>query len=165
MAAGVRYEEHLSPCCHHAGQPKVKNDLAVMPEVRVCNILHVEDDHNDAWLFKRAFSRAVIPCELHRVHSAAQARCYLLGQQPYSDRDQFPLPDLVLTNINLHNESALAFVQWLRDQPSLGAITIACLTGTEDPRKLAPFTALGVSILRKTSLFEDALGVIRKLIH
>lgn len=135
-----------------------------MSEVRVCTVLHVEDDSNDALLFKRAFSRALIPCDLHCVNSAAEARCYLLGQDPYSDRERFPLPDLILTNINLHDESALAFVQWIREQPSLAGSAIACLTGTEDPRKLGPFAALGVSILRKTCLFEDALSVIRKLI-
>jgi len=135
-----------------------------MPEVRVCAVLHVEDDHNDAFLFERAFSRAVIPCELYRVDSASQARCYLLGQEPYSDRERFPLPDLILTNINLHDESAMDFIRWLRDQASLAGIAVACLTGSDDPRKLAPLTALGVSIIRKTSLFDDALAVIRKLI-
>ena|SRR5688572_21170750 len=135
-----------------------------MPDVQVCTILHVEDDSDDALLFKRAFSRSLIPCELHRVHSAKQARCYLLGQEPYSDRDRFPLPVLVLTNINLHDESAAGFVQWLRDQPSLGTIAIACLTGTEDPEKLAPFAALGVDIIRKTSVFQDAFVLVRKLI-
>lgn len=135
-----------------------------MPEVRVCTILHVEDDVNDALLFKRAFSRAVIPCELNRVNSATEARCYLLGQEPYSDRERFPLPDLILTNINLHDESALNFVQWLGDQPSLAGIAIACLTGTEDPKKLGPFADLGVSIIRKTCVFEDALALIRELL-
>ena len=135
-----------------------------MPEVRVCTILHIEDDPNDAFLFERAFSRAVIPCELYRVPSAKNARCYLLGEEPYSDRERFPLPDLILTNINLHDESALEFINWLREQASLASIAVACLTGSDDPRKLGPFKALGVSIIRKTSVFDDALAVIRKLI-
>jgi len=135
-----------------------------MPEVRVCTILHIEDDPNDAFLFERAFSRAVIPCKLYRVHSAMRARRYLLGQEPYSDRERFALPDLILTNINLHDESALDFISWLREEASLAGIAVACLTGSDDPRKLSPFKALGVAIIRKTSLFDDALAVIRKLI-
>ena len=134
-----------------------------MARLKVCTILHVEDDVDDAFLFERAFTRAVIPCNLFRVDSGAKARCYLLGQGPYSDRERFPLPNLILTNITLGNESALSFIQWVRDQPSFAAIAVASLTGTDDPRKLAPLVALGVSIIRKSSLFNDALTVIRKL--
>ena len=135
-----------------------------MPKDGRCTILHVEDDPDDAFLFDRAFSRAVIPCDLLRVDSAEKARCYLLGQEPYSDRERFPFPNLILTNLNLRDESAASFIRWLRDRPSFAGIPVASLTGTDDPRKLAPLTALGVSIIRKTSLFNDALGVIRKLV-
>ena len=135
-----------------------------MMEVRTCSILHLEDDPNDALLFKRAFFKALIPCDLFRVDSAQEARCYLLGEEPYSDRQRFPLPNLILTNITLRGESALGFVQWLRDQASFAGIAVACLTGSEDPRKTGPFSALGVSVLRKASLFEDALALIRKIV-
>ena len=135
-----------------------------MTEVRTCSVLHLEDDPNDALLFKRAFFKALIPCDLFRVDSAAEARCYLLGEEPYCDRQRFPLPNLILTNINLRDESALGFVQWLREQASFAGIAVACLTGSDDPRKVGPFSALGVSVLRKASLFEDALALIRKIV-
>jgi hypothetical protein len=135
-----------------------------MTEVRTCSILHLEDDANDALLFKRAFFKALIPCDLFRVDSAQEARCYLLGEDPYSDRERFPLPNLILTNITLRDESALGFVQWVRDQASFAGIAVACLTGSEDPRKTGPFSALGVSVLRKASVFEDTIALIRKVV-
>ena len=137
-----------------------------MTEVALCTILYVEDDPDDALLFKRAFARAVIPCALHCVTSADQARCYLLGEDPYSDRDKFPMPNLVITDLMLQGggESVLSFIRWLQNQSSLADVEVACLTGSDDPRKLREITDLGVSIIRKTSMLEDALAIIRKII-
>ena len=126
--------------------------------------MHLEDDPDDALLFKRAFFKALIPCDLFRVDSAQEARCYLLGEDPYTDRQRFPLPNLILTNINLRDESALGFVQWVHAQASFAGIAVACLTGSEDPRKVGAFATVGVSVLRKTSLFEDALALVRKIV-
>lgn len=135
-----------------------------MPEVGVCTILYVEDDPDDTLLFERAFSRAVIPCALHCVDSADEARCYLLGQERYSDRERFPLPDLLITDLTLNAKSAVAFIRWVQSQPALANVVIACLTGSDDPHKLHELTDLGISIIRKTAVFEDALEVIRKLL-
>ena len=137
-----------------------------MAEVALCTILYVEDDPDDALLFKRAFNRAVIPCVLHCVNSTDQARCYLLGEDPYSDREKFPMPNLVITDLTLQGEgeSALSFIRWLQDQSDLPGIAVACLTGSDDPRKLREITDLGVSIIRKTSVLDDALEIVRKII-
>jgi CheY-like chemotaxis protein len=137
-----------------------------MSEVALCTILYVEDDPDDALLFKRAFARAVIPCALHCVNSTDQARCYLLGRDPYSKREKFPMPNLVITDLTLQGggESALSFIRWLQNQSGLADVEVACLTGSDDPRKLREITDLGVSLIRKTSVLDDALEVIRKII-
>jgi len=132
--------------------------------VTVCTILYIEDDADDILLFERAFSRDAVPCDLHCVDSIEQARCYLLGQPPFSHRERFRFPDLIVTDLAVQGESGVAFIQWLRNQPDFANIAVACLTGSDDPRKLGELADLGVSTIRKTSLFKDALGVIRNLI-
>jgi CheY-like chemotaxis protein len=135
-----------------------------MLEVILCTVLYIEDDPDDMFLFERAFSHASIPCDLRCVNSIEQARCYLLGEGEYADRQRFRLPDLIMTDLAVQGESALAFVEWLRNQPTFAKIAVACLTGSDDPAKLRQVADLGVSIVRKTSLFQDALTLIRKLV-
>ncbi len=135
-----------------------------MREHANCHILYIEDDSDDALLFQRAFSRALIPCSLCCLDSVEQARGYLLGEKPYSNRKKFPLPNLIVTNLRLQGQSALSFIPWLRSEADLANIPIACLTGSDDPRKLAELAKLGVSVIRKSTVFEDALAIISKLV-
>ena len=72
-----------------------------MLEVMVCTVLYIEDDADDTFLFKRAFSHSAIPCHLQCVDSFAQARSYMLGEHPYSDRLKCPLPHLIMTPLCL----------------------------------------------------------------
>ena len=102
-----------------------------MLEVILCTVLYIEDDPDDMFLFERAFSHASIPCDLRCVNSIEQARCYLLGEGEYADRQRFRLPDLIMTDLAVQGESALAFVEWLRNQPTFAKIAVACLTGSD----------------------------------
>lgn len=135
-----------------------------MPHVTLCTVLYIEDDPDDIFLFKRAFLRAAIPCDLHCLDSIDQARSYLLGVCPYSDRQEFRLPDLIMTDLTVKDESGLAFVQWLRAQPDFARIAVACLTGSDDPRKLREIAGLGIAIIQKSTLLENTIALIRKLI-
>src|SRR5437867_6450653 len=115
-----------------------------MLQVTFCSILYIEDEADDILLFERAFSRATIPCDLHCVDSTEEARCYLLGQQRFSDRERFRLPDLIVTDLSVQGKSGITFIQWLRNQPDFANIAVACLTGSDDPRKLREAADLGV---------------------
>ena len=135
-----------------------------MVGVMLCTILYIEDDADDLFLFQRAFSQAAIPCDLQSVNSIEQARSYLLGHGEYANRKRFRLPDLIMTDLTVQGESALAFLDWVRKEPAFARIAVACLTGSDDPTKLRQVADLGISIIRKTSLFQDALTLIRKLV-
>ena len=135
-----------------------------MSAVQLCTVLYIEDDPDDVFLFQRAFNQAAIPCDVHCVDSAEEARGYLLGEGAYSDRGKFPLPDLIVTDLALRSDSGLSFLNWVRRQPSLAAITVLCLTGSTDPQKLNQVASLGISVIEKTSRFEDVIAFIGKLV-
>ena len=135
-----------------------------MSVVQICTVLCIEDDQDDLFLFTRAFEQATIPCEIHSVSSAEQARYYLLGKGSYSDRQRFPLPDLIVTDLALRAECGLVFLNWMRDQPAFAAIKVLCLTGSDDPQRIRQIRDLGISVIEKTSRFEEAVGFIGKLL-
>ena len=59
-------------------------------------ILLVEDDPNDVLLLERAFEKAGLRNVLKIVLDGGKAIDYLSGRGIYEDREQFPLPFLLL---------------------------------------------------------------------
>ena len=59
-------------------------------------VLIAEDDPSDVFLLQRAFAAAQVPATLHVVRDGQEAIDYLEGQASFSDRNAYPLPDLML---------------------------------------------------------------------
>jgi len=64
-------------------------------------ILLVDDSENDLFLMRMAFKKAEFNVPLQEVHNGEQAIAYLKGDDPYSDRDKFPLPAVILLDLNM----------------------------------------------------------------
>ena len=63
-------------------------------------VLYAEDDENDAFLARRAFKQAEVVNPLQIVRNGQQAVDYLSGTGPYASRREFPMPCLLLLDIN-----------------------------------------------------------------
>ena len=64
-------------------------------------ILIAEDREEDVFLIRRAFERAGVRNPLFVVGDGQQAQDYLEGLGKYRNRDEFPLPDLVLVDLKM----------------------------------------------------------------
>lgn len=62
-------------------------------------ILLVENNQDDILLILRAFQRAGITRRIQPVTSGMDAVDYLQGKPPYDDRKKYPLPAMVLLDI------------------------------------------------------------------
>ena len=129
-----------------------------------CTILYVEDDADDVLLFEHSLKRAKIACEVQNVSSLVDAEAYLSGLGPYSDRERFPLPHLIITDLAFRGASGFDFISWLRSQAGLKSIPVICVTGSDDPRKLQQARGFGVSCVGKTSLFREAVEVVQHIL-
>jgi CheY-like chemotaxis protein len=129
-----------------------------------CDILFIEDDPNDVILFNRAFRRSQIPCRVFAVDSVEEAEAYLTGTGHYTDREKCPLPDIIVTDLAFRGESGLQFLNWLHYEPHLHNIPVICLSGSDDPAKLAQARKFGVTCVKKTSLFEESIDALRRLL-
>ena len=129
-----------------------------------CDILFIEDDPDDVFLFNRAFQQSRIPCRVYTVNSVEEAEEYLAGAGRYGDRQRFPMPNFIVTDLAFRGESGLQFLNWLRYQSGLHNIPVICLTGSEDPVKLEQARNFGATCIRKSVLFEESIEILRHLL-
>jgi CheY-like chemotaxis protein len=80
-------------------------------------ILQVEDDQNDVFLFQRAMRKAGVTNPIQVATDGQEAIDYLAGKGKYADREQFPLPCLVLLDLKLPYVMGLEVLKWIRQQP------------------------------------------------
>lgn len=95
-------------------------------------ILVVEDDPNDALLLQDAFRSAGIPNPLKMVGSGEQAMDYLSRHGPFANREDYPVPSLIFTDLHLPRTSGLQLVRWIKNQPGFAEIPVIAMTGWED---------------------------------
>jgi len=95
------------------------------------DFLLVEDDPNDARLIEIEFAR-VPDLRLNWVHDGEEAIDYLTLKPPFMDRNQFPLPDVILLDLKMPRLDGFDFLEWIhRDSPDhLKLIPVIVMSGS-----------------------------------
>jgi CheY-like chemotaxis protein len=107
-------------------------------------VLYVEDDEGDRFFMEYAFSAAGLSTALRMVPDGRTAIQYLSGMGPFADRSLFPIPSVILIDLNLPEISGFDVLVWLRKHPdyaSLPAIIFSSSSHPEDPIKARGFGA------------------------
>jgi CheY-like chemotaxis protein len=106
-------------------------------------ILLAEDDANDVFFMRRAVQKAAIEFPLQVVTDGQQAVDYLGGQGPFSDREQFPLPSIILLDLKMPFLDGFEVLSWIRSQISLQNIPVVILTSSAEERDRRKAAELG----------------------
>jgi len=132
-----------------------------MPNERA--ILLVEDEATDALLIQRAFQKAGLPLRLKIVRDGNQAIEYLSGQGPYSNRERFPLPFLVLLDLKMPGTDGFGVLQWARAEPGLKRLLIVVLTSSALQADIdRAYEAGANSYMVKPVAFEQMVHLIQR---
>ena len=94
-------------------------------------ILLAEDDENDIDLIRRAFAEVRFTNPLHVVHDGEEVITYLKGEGKYADRDNYPLPALLLLDLKMPRKDGFEVLKWIRQQPELKALRVVVLTASD----------------------------------
>jgi CheY-like chemotaxis protein len=117
--------------------------------------LLVEDSEDDVLLIQRAFARANVLNPLHIVRGGAEALEYLAGTGRYANREEFPLPAIVLLDLKMPGVDGFEVLRWIRLQPGLKALRVVVLSSSDDMRDVTLAYQLGAnSFLIKPVDFE-----------
>jgi CheY-like chemotaxis protein len=133
--------------------------------IQQSTILMVEDDPNDIFLMERAFRKARLANPLKVVRDGEEAISYLLGDGIYSDREEYPLPLMILTDLKMPRRSGFELLEWLADQePALREIPIIVLTSSNELTDVEKAKQLGAkSYLVKPGQLEDLVQLMMRL--
>ena len=108
-------------------------------------ILIVDDSSDDVILLKRAFSKAGVVNPIYWVKSGYEAIRYLKGESPYTDRSQYPLPSVILLDLNMPDGDGFEVLTWIRDTFPSGGLLVVVLTRVEEIRKINRAYSLGAN--------------------
>ena len=109
-------------------------------------VLLVEDDLNDIFIVKRAFKMANIPTPLQVVTDGQEAICYLRGDGKYTDRQQHPLPQLIVMDIRMPRRSGFEVLEWVKtSRQPLRRIPIVIVSSSQNPADINRAYELGAN--------------------
>jgi CheY-like chemotaxis protein len=127
-------------------------------------ILVADDSEGDIIILRKAFEKAYVPNPLFGVKSGAEAISYLKGEGRYSNRNEFPLPDLMLLDLKMPGEDGFDVLTWIRQQPGLKSMRVVVLSASDHIRDVNKAYQLGAnSFLVKPSDFENFVELARSI--
>ncbi len=119
-------------------------------------ILLAEDNENHVLLIRRAFEQAGLVNPLYVVSDGEEAIAYLKGEGKYANREEYPLPCLLLLDLKMPRRDGFEVLEWLREQPKLSLLRTVVLTTSEELRDVNRAYKLGAnSFLTKPVDFRD----------
>ncbi len=127
-------------------------------------VLYAEDNQSDALLMARAFKKLQLLHPLRVVPDGEQAIAYLAGAGAFANRDENPLPSLILLDLSMPGKTGLEVLQWIRTQPLLADLPVIVLTSSNQQSDFRRARVLGASgYLIKPGDPEDLLLIVKTL--
>jgi CheY-like chemotaxis protein len=127
-------------------------------------ILLAEDREDEVVLMRRAFAKANFLNPLYVVPNGEEAIAYLEGEGKYANRDEYPLPSLLLLDLKMPRKNGFEVLEWIRQQPSLNALRVVVLTASDEVRDVNRAYQMGAnSFLVKPVDFAHFVEVTQAL--
>ena len=93
-------------------------------------ILIAEDSSDDLSLLLDTFNQGRLANPVQAVRDGEQVIAYLSGEGIFSNREKYPLPALLLLDLELPRKHGLEVLEWIRRQPALTSLRIVVLTSS-----------------------------------
>ena len=127
-------------------------------------VLLVDDSENDLMLMRTAFKKAEFRNPLQEVYNGEEAMAYLKGEGAYGDRTQYPLPAVMLLDLNMPMKNGFDVLTWVRTEPAFKGLSIIILTASARAEDVERAFDLGAnSYLVKPSNLAALTDMIRCL--
>ncbi len=108
-------------------------------------ILVAEDELGDILLLQRAFAKTGVNAPIYFARDGREVLQYLQGAPPFENPVEFPLPNLLLLDLNLPHVSGFEVLEWLRREPGISRLPVVVFSASERPQDISRAYALGAN--------------------
>jgi CheY-like chemotaxis protein len=137
-----------------------------MTEKAPPTVLMIEDDPNDAALFRRALRKSNLSTPVTVVEDGEAAIRWLGAKSDTSSAGEPGWPRIIVLDLKMPRRSGLEVLEWLRTQPAWRRMPVIVFTSSRESSDIAKAYALGVnSYLVKPVSFDAWKEMIRTMHH
>jgi len=132
----------------------------------VHRILLVDDDLDEQFLTNVALKAVLAPGSVVRVvNSGEEAVKYMIGEGKYTDRQAYPFPTLVITDLKMPHGDGFDVLEFLQANPSWSVVPRILLSSSNDDDDVRTAYFLGASAyVVKPVMAEDVEKQLRLLL-
>jgi CheY-like chemotaxis protein len=126
------------------------------------NILVAEDDANDVMLLELAIRKNGITSPVRVVRDGEEAVEYLDGKGCYADRQKYPFPHIIISDVKMPRRDGLEVIEWVRQHPKCSVVPIVMLSGSRIEHDVVKAYKLGAnSYFTKPTTLDELTELIR----
>lgn len=130
-----------------------------MKNEKSIHILLVEDSETDVKIILRAFQKNKLSCTVNIVGDGEHALKYLLHEGSFVERDRFPLPDIILLDVNMPRMDGHTFVKRARALKGVAEIPIVVFTKKEGFKDAFRFEGVSDYVVKSI----DGVDMVKKI--
>jgi CheY-like chemotaxis protein len=98
------------------------------------------------------------------LEDGQEVMAYLSGDVPYADRSLYPLPRLVILDLDMPRMTGFDVLAWLKTRPDLRHLPAIVLSGSADVADVSKARQLGAADYHvKNHRISDLMGIIRSM--
>jgi CheY-like chemotaxis protein len=125
-------------------------------------ILIAEDDENDALILQQALRKVGFDNPFHISRNGADVMKYMKGEEPYSDRERYRFPRMLITDLKMPQVDGFELLTWLQNHPECNVIPRLVLSASQQEEDIQRAYKLGVnSYFVKPITFDGLVGILR----
>lgn len=128
------------------------------------NILLADDSSDDVLLIRSAFKRSGFEDPVYVVSNGEQVVQYLKGEGAYADRKRFPVPHLLLLDLNMPRMNGFDVLAWIRGRQEWMCLPIIVLTTSFYGPEIKRAYDLGAnSFITKPPEFSQLIASLKEI--
>ena len=127
-------------------------------------ILLAEDDYDDRYLISEALDESGVETQLFIVENGEDLLDYLNGRGTYTNREKYPLPNMILLDLNMPLMDGREALAEIKKDPALRRIPVIVLTTSQAEDDVQETYDLGITgFITKPMTFSGLVDVMKSV--
>jgi len=109
-------------------------------------ILLIDNDSDEQYLQKLALEKILrLNSIVERVSSGNEAIALMIGEGKYADREKYPFPSLIITDLNMEHGDGFDVLEFLQNNPAWNVVPRIVFSSSDDDDDVRTAYLLGAS--------------------